>query len=454
MKKLIAITMAALLTLALVACSGGSGTGSTNASTSSAASTSEAAGGSGNVVKVAALESAYGADVWKEIAAAFEEETGITVELTIDKKIEDVIRPGINAGDFPDVIHLKTGREAGMTEGFIRDKGLEPLDDVFALTIPGEDTTVKDKINPDFLVSNLTMPYGDGVTYMMPMFYTNAGLFYDAGLFKSKGWEVPATWDEMWTLADTAKGDSIALFCYPTPGYFDTFFYSLMNVVGGPEFFNKALQYDEGIWETPEADKLFEILQKLCENTERTVPANANNENFTKNQQLILDDAALFMPNGDWVIGEMADAPRADGFVWGFSAIPALKEGGDRYATTWIEQAWMPAGATNKDAGKQFLAFLYSDKAGDIFVKHGAVQPIGGMIEQLAPERQEFYNIYNQGAKPALGDWFATEPIEGLTIYDTYFQPINSLVSGDKTIEEYRKDVISANDRFREALLS
>ncbi|MFQ9902080.1 MAG: hypothetical protein ACLRWF_10690 [Ruthenibacterium sp.] len=40
-----------------------------------------------------------------------------------------------------------------------------------------------------------------------------------------------------------------------------------MNVVGGPEFFEKATHYEEGIWETPEADKLFEILDKLADYT-------------------------------------------------------------------------------------------------------------------------------------------------------------------------------------------
>ena len=40
-----------------------------------------------------------------------------------------------------------------------------------------------------------------------------------------------------------------------------------MNVVGGPEFFEKATHYEEGIWETPEADQLFEILDKLADYT-------------------------------------------------------------------------------------------------------------------------------------------------------------------------------------------
>ena len=40
----------------------------------------------------------------------------------------------------------------------------------------------------------------------------------------------------------------------------------------------------------------------------------ANDQDFTQNQQLVLDNKALFMPNGTWIVGEMAEAPRADGF--------------------------------------------------------------------------------------------------------------------------------------------
>jgi hypothetical protein len=80
------------------------------------------------------------------------------------------------------------------------------------------------------------------------MFYSPCGLFYNAGLLEEKGWEVPATWDEMWELGDKAKAEGISLFTYPTTGYFDAFFYALMYTAGGPEFFDKATRYEEGIW--------------------------------------------------------------------------------------------------------------------------------------------------------------------------------------------------------------
>ena len=51
---------------------------------------------------------------------AFTAQTGIKVELTTDKKLEDVIGPSMQGGDYPDVIHLATGREAALTEQFIK----------------------------------------------------------------------------------------------------------------------------------------------------------------------------------------------------------------------------------------------------------------------------------------------------------------------------------------------
>lgn len=53
-----------------------------------------------------------------------------------------------------------------------------------------------------------------------------------------------------------------------------------------------------------------------------------------------------------WIVGEMAEAPRAEGFEWGMTALPAVAEGGDQYSYTWFEQAWIPSGAANVDAAK------------------------------------------------------------------------------------------------------
>ena len=353
LKKLLALALALVMVFALAACGGDPAP----AGSGDPAPAESGSGEPATTIKVAALESAYEETypgMWQEVCDAFTAQTGIAVELTVERNLEDVIGASMQGGDYPDVIHLATGREAGLTEQFINDKLIADITDVLDMTVPGEETTVGDKIIEGFTDTSATNPYGDGKTYLAPMFYSPCGLFYNAGLFEEKGWTVPTTWDEMWELGDKALEEGIYLFTYPTAGYFDAFLYALMNVVGGSDFFNAATSFEEGIWETPEADALFEILDKLADYTHPSTPAQANDQDFTMNQQLVLDNKALFMPNGTWIVGEMAEAPRAEGFQWGMTALPALEDGGMGYSYTFLEQAWIPAGAANIDAADFF----------------------------------------------------------------------------------------------------
>ena len=416
---------------------------------SSSSEEAEAPAGEGTKIKVAAIETAYGADMWTAVCEAFTAETGIEVELTTDQNLEDVIGPSMQGGDYPDVIHLATGREAALTEQFIKGNLIADITDVLSMTVPGEDAVVSEKIAGGFTETALTNPYGDGKTYLAPMFYSPCGLFYNAGLLEEKGWEVPTTWDEMWALGDKALAEGIYLFTYPTTGYFDAFFYALMYSVGGPEFFNNATTYAEGIWETPEAKTCFDIVAKLATYTNPVTPAQANDQDFTQNQQLVLDNKAIFMPNGTWIVGEMAEAPRAEGFKWGMTALPAVEAGGDGYSYTWFEQAWIPSGAANQDAAKQFVAFLYSDKACEIFAASGAIQPVLGIAEKLEGDNVMFYSIYDNGAKAAMGNFAAFEAIPGVEVRPVFFDPVNSLVEGTMTQDEWVANIITASDQMR-----
>ena len=370
----------------------------------------------------------------------------------VDKALEDVIGPSMQGGDFPDVIHLATGRDKKLTEQFIKDRNIADITDVLSMTVPGESAKVSDKIVPGFTDTSITNPYGDGKTYLAPMFYSPCGLFYNAGLFEAKGWTVPATWDEMWALADKAKAEdpNMYLFTYPTTGYFDAFLYALMYSVGGPDFFNKATTYAEGIWDTPEAQQCFDIIAKLASYTNPVTPAQANDQDFTQNQQLVLDNKALFMPNGTWIVGEMAEAPRADGFKWGMTALPAAKAGGNGASYCWLEQAWIPAGAPNMDAAKQFVAFLYSDAACAIFAKGGAVQPVPGITDNFEGDNKMFYSIYDNGADAAMGSFAAYNAVAGLgTVREVFLDPVNGLVNGSITQEQWVADVKAASDQMR-----
>ncbi|WP_191396858.1 carbohydrate ABC transporter substrate-binding protein [Flavonifractor sp. An306] len=451
-KKVLSLALAATMSLSLLSACGGGNDAPAGASNSPTGGTPSTGGDlSGTTIQVAAIETSYGTEVWQQVADAFTDQTGINVELVTDKKLEDVIGPAMQGGEYPDVIHLAVGREAGLTEQFIKDKNIAEITDVLSMTVPGEDVTVGDKIIPGFVNDNSTTnPYADGKTYLAPMFYSPCGLFYNRGLFEEKGWEVPTTWDEMWELGDKAAAEGISLFTYPTTGYFDAFFYALMYEAGGEDFFFDATHYAEGIWDSAEAQTCFDIVEKLASYTNPITPAQANDQDFTQNQQLVLDNKALFMPNGTWIVVEMAEAPRADGFEWGMTALPAITEGGDRYSYTFFEQMWIPAGATNVDAAKQFIAFMYSDTAVDLFASAGAAQPVTGIVDKLSGDNQIFYGIYDDGAMAALGAFASYKSVAGLgTVREVFFDPVNSLVSGSMTKDEWVSSIKAASDQMR-----
>lgn len=403
------------------------------------------------VLKVAVLESAYGSEMWEEVCDAFEKlHTDTEIHLTAEKNLEDVIGSKMKSGDWPDYVHLATGREAALTETLIKDEALEPLDKVLDMTVPGESEKVKDKLIEGFTDTLATNPYSDGKTYLAPMFYSPCGLFYNAGLFEERGWKVPETWDEMWKLGDLAKKEGIYLFTYPTAGYFDSFMFALLSAAGGSEFFNDCMTYANDVWESEDADEAFAVMEKLASYVEPTTVANANGDNFLKNQQLVLDNKALFMPNGTWVVGEMADAPRADGFEWGFCALPAIDS--ERYSFTFFEQGWIPKEAENKVDAKAFLAFLYSDEASEIFARAGAVQPIKSSSKLVGEDNKLFYSVYDDGAKAVMGTFRATEAVEGVSITEALFSTYNSVVTGDKTTEEWKAAVSAASEKLRKVL--
>ena len=456
MKKIIAMLLCLAMALSLVACGGSSAPAATEAPKADApatnAPTAEAPNAEPVTIKVAAIETAYGSQVWVDVAAAFEAETGIKVELTTDKNLEDVLSGPMQNGEFPDVVHLATGRPAGLTEQLVKANALHPLTNALALTIPGESVKVSDKIAGGFTDNNIVAPYGDGVTYMAPMFYSPCGLFYNAKLFEDKGWEVPTTWDEMWELGETAKAEGIYLFTYPTAGYYDAFMFALMNAIGGPDFFNAITTYQEGAWDSENGKTLLNILDKLASYTHPSTPAQANNQDFTKNQQMAMNGSALFMPNGTWITSEMADyAATLDNFAWGMTAVPAA--GTAPYSFCWFEQAWIPAGAEHIAEAEQFVAFLYSDKAAEIFASAGAMQPILGIADMLEGENAMFYSIYDNGAKAAMGGFAAFSEIPGVDVSGTFFAPIDSLVAGTITIDDYAELVKTNSDLMRAAKL-
>ena len=329
------------------------------------------------------------------------------------------------------------------------------ITDVLDMTVPGEDKKVSEKIIPGFTDTAVTNPYGDGKTYLAPLFYSPTGLWYNKAMFKEGGgkYELPKTMDEFIALGEEAKKDGISLFTYPTTGYFDTFSFAMFYSIGGSELFDKLVNYDPEAWKneaTPYFENVGEILKYLNPNT----VAQANNESFTQNQLQVMKNESLFMPNGTWIVEEMKDAQGvADNFEWGLMALPSMNEG-KRYAYSWFEQIFITESTKEADLAKEFIAYLYSDEASKLFLENGgAVQPINGIEDMITDENQKlFYSIYEDDVTAALGGWGQAPAVEGVDMTKELFDAINSVANGDKSVEDWQKDVVSAAEKISEAV--
>ena len=379
------------------------------------------------VLKVAAFEGGNGTQIWEDIAKAFEEShDGVKVELEMSPELDKDLTKAIQNGDVPDVVYYNLGQPSGFTETMLKEEAIADISDVF-------DDELKDKMLDGILDGTDAQPYGDGKIYLAPIFYTPTGFWYNATLVgEGKQYEIPTTWDEFFALGEQAKKDGHALFTFPTTGYFDATIYAMLAQAGGLDFYNDALKYG----------------------------------GFKINQQNVIDGKALFMPNGNWVIGEMAASTPAD-YEWGMMGVPKWSEDESQSVYTFTEQMWVPADAPNMDLAKEFVKFMYSDEVVDICLNNKTtdkesgkesdtpvVVPVKGAADKLPDGvTKDCYAAATADDVVAVtGKWATTAPIEGLDMAKAVYGPVESINTGDMTVDEWQKQLVETWEKCADAL--
>lgn len=420
------------------------------------------------VLKVAAFEGGNGTQIWEDIAKAFEEShDGVKVELEMSPELDKDLTKAIQNGDVPDVVYYNLGQPSGFTETMLKEEAIADISDVF-------DDELKDKMLDGILDGILdgtdAQPYGDGKIYLAPIFYTPTGFWYNATLVgEGKQYEIPTTWDEFFALGEQAKKDGHALFTFPTTGYFDATIYAMLAQAGGLDFYNDALKYDANTWTSDEGKKVLDTVAKLVgkDYTQEDTVSNANADGgFKINQQNVIDGKALFMPNGNWVIGEMAASTPED-YEWGMMGVPKWSEDESQSVYTFTEQMWVPADAPNMDLAKEFVKFMYSDEVVDICLNNKTtdkesgkesdtpvVVPVKGAADKLPDGvTKDCYAAATADDVVAVtGKWATTAPIEGLDMAKAVYGPIESINTGDMTVDEWQKQLVETWEKCADAL--
>ena len=416
--------------------------------------------GDENVLKVAAFEGGNGAKIWEDIAAAYEEETGVKVELELSSELDKDLTKAFKNKEIPDVVYYNLGQKSGFTETMLKEKAIADISDVF-------DDELKGKLAEGITENAAAQPYGDGKVYLAPFKYDPTGFWYNKDLFEGENakYTLPTTWDEFFALGDQAAADGVALFTYPQSGYLDTTMYQMLAQAGGMEFFNNAVNYDPETWTSEAGKKVIDTVAKLASPDylwDNTV-SNANADGgFKNNQQAVIDGDALFMPNGSWVIGEMADST-PEGFNWGMMAQPKFAADENNYIYTFTEQIWVPAEAPHMDAAKDFIKFMYSDTVVDLMLNNKTtnketgeetaapmVSPVIGTAEKLedGPIKDGYTLASSEGTDVVSGVWATTKAINGFDMKATVYGSVDAINTGKMTAEEYQETLVDAWEKL------
>lgn len=294
LKKMLKITCAFALSLALlVGCSNGDPkTGG------------KKGGDSKEKVKLTMMmfEGGFGSDWVKKSAEEYSKENpNVTVEVLASPDIDQQLQPRVLAGDAPDIIN--PGPKFDI-QGLIADGGILPLNDYVDTPAYKDKKAWKDT----FLPGQFDLQK-DGDTYGIPtIFSTGYVWWYDAKLFRDRGWEPPKTQEDLYKLKQEAAKEDISVFALAgkAPGYyFYGMYLPLVQRIGGVEAIEDGFNLKEGAWESDAFLKAAEEAAKMREQglfLDGTMALT-----HTEAQTHFFQRKALFVMAGTWLEGEMQD---------------------------------------------------------------------------------------------------------------------------------------------------
>jgi len=282
------------------------------------------------------------------INAAFTTATGITVKMnTVDHgTFQDQLQNYL--GGTPDTAYTWF---SGFRMKFFASQGLNvPIDDVWA--------KVKDNFTAGFAQSVVG---NDGKVYGIPVDYYPWAVFYRKSVFSDKGYTIPATWDDLKTLATKMKADGLTPIAFgdkdgwPAMGTFD-----ILNLRLNGYDFHVNLMAGKEKWTDPKVTTVFqkwaEILPFHAKDYAGLTWQNAADTLVQKKSGMYL--LGLFVSSQFAATKNQADLDDLDFFPFPtmgtqFDAEAAL----DAPIDTWEIAAKSPNLAAETDAAKAYLEF-------------------------------------------------------------------------------------------------
>ena len=209
--------------------------------------------------EVALFEGAFGLFYYRQMEKQYE---ALNPELDIkmwgSPRVSDKVRPRILRRDPPDMVMADLPVWL-----LIKGKRLQPLDKWLDQPAYGQQAgRWRDTFLPGVLDA---FTYGDQV-YGIPLYFGGYVVFYNRGMFRDHGWEVPQTWEELETLFKSIKAAGIAPLAFQGkyPSYAQRIYFSLLQRAGGLEAIQALDDLAPGSFNSPAAVEAARLLQHIA----------------------------------------------------------------------------------------------------------------------------------------------------------------------------------------------
>lgn len=295
------------------------------------------------------------------VNAAFTAETGIEVKMnTVDHStFQNQIANYL--GGTPETAYTWF---SGFRMKFFADKGLTAaIDDVW------------EKVKSNFTEGFAQSVVGnDGKIYAIPVDYYPWAVFYRKSLFADKGYTIPATWDDLKTLATKMQADGLTPIAFadkqgwPAMGTFD-----ILNLRLNGYDFHVGLMAGTEKWTDPKVTAVFEKWKEILPFHAKDYAGldwtDAANTLIKKKSGMYL--LGLFVSGAFTATKDPADLADLDFFPFptlgtAYDAEAAL----DAPIDTWQMAAKAPNLETERDAANAYLEFWAKGSTQGIFFQH------------------------------------------------------------------------------------
>ena len=445
--KTLAMLLALVMLVGMFSGCGGSKPAATEAPKADApASAGEARPFEGVVVEWAScFNEAEKQAVWMaEKAEEWSQISGATVKFNwAGRDALTAVKSDLLIGNAPDVIdHDASELEAALLADEIL---LEPLNDLYDRPAYGETTPIRDNMNGAY-----TLFTRDGNEYIMPYIYITSGFFYNKTLFNELGLTVPETWDEFIAVCDAIEASGIpAMAAEGTVSFYNCYYYQILcqRILGSGQFLAAALDETGASWDNPGFLKAAQLLSELTAAGGDYFQEGYAGSAYPAAQSDWAMGGAGMVYCGTWIPLETASLTDPD-WEYGFFDMPAIEGGAGK--TTDIEAQLMsfsiPKDAKNKEAAKDFMAYLMSKESADrmvglndnISARTDAIYPDALVdIKPIIEASESYYKNYD-GAMGAAPQWWA----------DVFYPADDALFYGNITPEEFIEQIKSETIKF------